>query len=117
MHDKDTKLTKFFLKCHPIHLGIHKDLCLRYSKGCRGSSWISDVATASVHSDKNHLKKMIMIIIIIGRAKRASGTDRHFDTTFFRLHVVDRSSLVSVLFREAFSQPTSFSFIGKCFFL
>ena len=25
MHEKDTKLTKFSLKCHPIHPGIHKD--------------------------------------------------------------------------------------------
>ena len=32
----------------------------------------------------------------------ASGVDRHFDITF-GLHLVDSSSLVSVLFREAFS--------------
>ena len=34
----------------------------------------------------------------------ASGIDRHLDITF-GLHVVDSSSLVSVLFREAFSHP------------
>ena len=32
----------------------------------------------------------------------ASGTDRHFDITF-GLQVVENSSLVSVLFREALS--------------
>ena len=25
IHDKDTKLTSVFLKCHPIHPGVHKD--------------------------------------------------------------------------------------------
>ena len=46
----------------------------------------------------------------------ALGADRHFDITFGLL-VVERSSFVSVLFREAFSHPTSpflyslFSFI------
>ena len=47
-----TKLTKFSLKCHPIHPGIHKDPsigtqtkgCLRYSNGCHGSSWNSKLA-------------------------------------------------------------------------
>ena len=34
----------------------------------------------------------------------ASGADRHLDITF-GLHVVDSSSLVSVLFSEAFSHP------------
>ena len=34
----------------------------------------------------------------------ASGIDRHLDISF-RLQVVDSSSLVSVLFREAFSHP------------
>ena len=34
----------------------------------------------------------------------ASGVDRHLDITF-GLHVVDSSSLVSVLSREAFSHP------------
>ena len=34
----------------------------------------------------------------------ASGLDWHLDITF-RLQVVDSSSLVSVLFREEFSQP------------
>ena len=34
----------------------------------------------------------------------ASGFDRRLDITF-GLHVVDSSSLVSVLFREAFSHP------------
>ena len=35
--------------------------------------------------------------------------DRHFDITF-GLHIVDSSSLVSVLFREAFSHPYIFFF-------
>ena len=34
----------------------------------------------------------------------ASGVDKHLDITF-GLHVVDSSSLVFVLFREAFSHP------------
>ena len=34
----------------------------------------------------------------------ASGVDRHLDITF-GLHVVDSSSLISILFREVFSQP------------
>ena len=34
----------------------------------------------------------------------ASGADRHLDITF-RLQVVESSSLVSILFREAFSNP------------
>ena len=34
----------------------------------------------------------------------SSGVDRHLDITF-RLQVVVSSSLVSVLFREAFSRP------------
>ena len=33
-----------------------------------------------------------------------AGADRHFDITF-ELQVVESSSLVSVLFREAFSHP------------
>ena len=38
----------------------------------------------------------------------ASGADRHLDVTF-GLQVVESSSLVSILFREAFSHPyTSF---------
>ena len=48
----NTKLTKFSLKCHPIHPGIHKDPsigaqtygCLRYSNGCHDSSWNSKLA-------------------------------------------------------------------------
>ena len=36
-----------------------------------------------------------------------SGVDRHLDITF-GLHVVDSSSLVSILFREAFSHPYIF---------
>ena len=35
----------------------------------------------------------------------ASGTDMHHDITFFGLQVVKSSSLVSVLFREAFIYP------------
>ena len=46
------KLTKFSLKCHLIHPGIHKDPsigaqtygCLRYSNGCHGSGWNSKLA-------------------------------------------------------------------------
>ena len=46
----------------------------------------------------------------------SSGVDRHLDITF-RLHVVDSSSLVSVIFREEFSHSTSrFSFTSKWFF-
>ena len=48
----NTKLTKFSLKCHPIHPGIAKDPsigaqiegCLQYSNGCYGSSWNSKLA-------------------------------------------------------------------------
>ena len=39
----------------------------------------------------------------------ASGTDRHLDITF-RLQIVESSSLVSVLFREAFNHPYIFFF-------
>ena len=47
----------------------------------------------------------------------ASGTDRHLDI-ILGLQVVESSSLVSVLFREAFSHPyiSFFSFTSKCFF-
>ena len=34
----------------------------------------------------------------------ASGVDRHLDITF-GLHIVNSSSLVSILFREALSHP------------
>ena len=43
----NTKLTKFSLKCHPIHPGLHKLYrCsdLRYSNGCHSSSWNSKLA-------------------------------------------------------------------------
>ena len=43
----------------------------------------------------------------------ASGADRHLDITF-GLQVVESSSLVSILFREAFSHPYIFiSFWGE----
>ena len=47
----------------------------------------------------------------------ASGTDKHLDITF-RLHLVESSSLVSVLFREAFNHPyiSFFLFTSKRFF-
>ena len=46
----------------------------------------------------------------------ASGTDRHLDITF-RFQVVESSSLVSVLFREAFSHPyiSFFHLLGNAF--
>ena len=44
----------------------------------------------------------------------ASGTDRHLDITF-RLQVVESSSLVSVLFREAFSHPYFFHLLVNAF--
>ena len=50
-----------------------KKLCpsLPYAKRTRTDfSGISDVATASVHSEKTHLKKMIMIIIFITSNKK-----------------------------------------------
>ena len=40
-----------------------------------------------------------------GGSHVGSGADRHFDKTF-GLQVAKSSSLVSVLFREAFSHPT-----------
>ena len=41
----------------------------------------------------------------------ASGVDRHLDI-IFGLHVVDSSSLVFLLFREAFSHPYISFFIN-----
>ena len=40
----NTKLTKFSLKYHPIHPGIHKDPSIGAPNGCHGSSWNSKLA-------------------------------------------------------------------------
>ena len=46
----------------------------------------------------------------------ASGADRHLDITF-GLQVVESSSLVSILFREVLTIPTSpFPFTSRWFF-
>ena len=45
----------------------------------------------------------------------ASGADRHLDIIDCRYRVVESSSLVSVLLREAFSHPTSPFFCFRTF--
>ena len=46
-----------------------------------------------------------IVTMVLGAVRDvASGVNRHLDITF-GFHIVDSSSLVSVLFREAFSHP------------
>ena len=52
-----------------VHTVQLKPMIKAHFSGRMVSSGISDVAFASVHSEKTRLKKLIMIIIIITRAK------------------------------------------------
>ena len=56
--------------------------------------------------DPDHWRHIIFSCLILRQCCRdvASGADRHLDITF-GLQVVESSSLVSALFREAFNYP------------
>ena len=58
--------------------------------------------SARVHVVMYYISALCMVTMYL--LYSASGTDRYLDITF-GLQVVERSSFVSVLFREAFSHP------------
>ena len=60
------QLAKDFILVHTIQL---KPMIKTHFSARMVSSGISDIAFASIHSEKTRLKKLIVIIIIITRAK------------------------------------------------
>ena len=61
---------KYLILVHTVQL---KPMIKAQISGRMVSNGISDIATASIHSEKTRLKKLMMIMKIITRARKRAG--------------------------------------------